>query len=42
MRKGLAKDQRKPMTIVVGRGQNKGVKGRPKGIKGRYKMLDSA
>jgi hypothetical protein len=34
MRKGLAKDQRKPMKVVVARGSNKGIKGRPKGVKG--------
>ncbi|KAL7417553.1 Spb1 C-terminal domain-containing protein [Mrakia frigida] len=41
MRKGLAKDQRRPLKIVVATGTNRGVKGRPKGVKGRYKMLDS-
>lgn len=26
--------------VVVARGANRGVKGRPKGVKGRYKMVD--
>lgn len=39
MRKGLAKDQRKPMKVVVARGSNKGIKGRPKGVKGAFATL---
>jgi AdoMet-dependent rRNA methyltransferase SPB1 len=32
---------RKPMRVVVARGVNRGVSGRPKGVKGRYKMVDA-
>ncbi|KAI8882675.1 FtsJ-domain-containing protein [Backusella circina FSU 941] len=31
---------KKDMKVVVARGSNKGIKGRPKGVKGRYKMVD--
>jgi AdoMet-dependent rRNA methyltransferase SPB1 len=33
-------EKRKLPTLVVGRGFNKGVKGRPRGVKGKYKMVD--
>lgn len=32
--------ERKPPQLVVARGVNRGVKGRPKGTKGRYRMVD--
>lgn len=32
--------KRKPAQLVVARGVNKGLKGRPKGVKGRYKIVD--
>ncbi|KAI3404959.2 SPB1 [Candida oxycetoniae] len=39
--KNAGKDkQRKKLTVVVARGSNKGLSGRPKGIKGKYKMVD--
>lgn len=28
------------MTVVVARGSNRGLSGRPKGVKGKYKMVD--
>lgn len=31
---------RQPAKLVVARGLNKGIKGRPKGVKGRYKIVD--
>jgi AdoMet-dependent rRNA methyltransferase SPB1 len=43
MRKGMssAVKKRKEVKVVVARGANKGVKGRPKGVKGRYSMVDA-
>ncbi|KAG9083520.1 AdoMet-dependent rRNA methyltransferase spb1 [Ceratobasidium sp. 370] len=43
MRKGMASagKQRKEVKVVVAKGVNKGVKGRPKGVKGRYAMVDA-
>ncbi|WLF81931.1 AdoMet-dependent rRNA methyltransferase spb1 [Lodderomyces elongisporus] len=39
--KNSGKDkQRKKLTVVVARGSNRGLSGRPKGIKGKYKMVD--
>ncbi|KAI5957881.1 SPB1 [Candida margitis] len=38
--KNSGKDKRKKMTVVVARGSNRGLSGRPKGIKGKYKMVD--
>ncbi|KAN0060481.1 AdoMet-dependent rRNA methyltransferase spb1 [Thecaphora frezii] len=32
--------QRKQAALVVAKGVNRGLKGRPKGVKGRYKMVD--
>lgn len=42
MKKGAstAKKAKKEVKLVVARGANKGVKGRPKGVKGRYHMVD--
>ncbi|KAL3234243.1 27S pre-rRNA (guanosine(2922)-2'-O)-methyltransferase [Nakaseomyces bracarensis] len=41
MRKVNKKQKTKPkVTLVVAKGKNKGLSGRPKGIKGKYKMVD--
>ncbi|KAI8048378.1 Spb1 C-terminal domain-containing protein [Syncephalis plumigaleata] len=34
------KKPKKDIKLVVARGSNRGLKGRPKGVKGRYKMVD--
>ncbi|CAO1634023.1 unnamed protein product [Parajaminaea phylloscopi] len=39
--KGGAKAKRKETKLVVARGPNRGLKGRPKGVKGRFKMVDA-
>ncbi|KAI0068377.1 FtsJ-domain-containing protein [Artomyces pyxidatus] len=43
MRKGLSKGKKdkKEVKLVVAKGANRGLKGRPKGVKGRYTMVDS-
>ncbi|CAK9441434.1 uncharacterized protein LODBEIA_P53020 [Lodderomyces beijingensis] len=38
--KNAGKEKRKKLTVVVARGSNRGLSGRPKGIKGKYKMVD--
>ncbi|EJD52173.1 FtsJ-domain-containing protein [Auricularia subglabra TFB-10046 SS5] len=39
--KGLGKGKpKKDIKLVVAKGANRGLKGRPKGVKGRYKMVD--
>ncbi|KAK0537115.1 AdoMet-dependent rRNA methyltransferase spb1 [Tilletia horrida] len=42
--KVLAKGQKKPVKkevkLIVAKGTNRGLKGRPKGVKGRYRMVD--
>ncbi|KAK4056580.1 AdoMet-dependent rRNA methyltransferase spb1 [Microbotryomycetes sp. JL221] len=35
-----AKQPKKETKLVVARGANRGIKGRPKGVKGRYKIVD--
>lgn len=41
MRKVTKQQKTKPkVTLVVAKGHNKGLSGRPKGIKGKYKMVD--
>lgn len=41
MKKLTKKQKRKPgATVVVARGSNRGLSGRPKGVKGKYKMVD--
>ena len=40
MSKAKKKKPRAETKVVVARGVNKGVKGRPKGVKGRYKIVD--
>lgn len=40
MRKMTKKQERPKPTLVVARGANRGLKGRPKGIRGKYKMVD--
>lgn len=40
--RAAAKKQQRPQPrLVVARGINRGVKGRPKGVKGRYKIVDA-
>lgn len=39
--KGGAKAKRKETKLVVARGPNRGLKGRPKGVKGHFKMVDA-
>jgi AdoMet-dependent rRNA methyltransferase SPB1 len=43
MRKGMSKGkkEKKEVKVIVAKGVNRGVKGRPKGVKGRYSMVDS-
>ncbi|QRV97763.1 AdoMet-dependent rRNA methyltransferase SPB1 [Ceratobasidium sp. AG-Ba] len=43
MRKGMASGKKKKtdVKVVVAKGVNRGVKGRPKGVKGRYAMVDA-
>lgn len=36
-----AKKPKKEVKVVVAKGVNRGVSGRPKGVKGRYKMVDA-
>lgn len=38
--KAAGKPKQKEVAVVVAKGVNKGVKGRPKGVKGRYKIVD--
>jgi AdoMet-dependent rRNA methyltransferase SPB1 len=40
MRRGVAKNKKKEVKVVVAKGVHKGLKGRPKGVKGRYVMVD--
>ncbi|KAK9455189.1 Spb1 C-terminal domain-containing protein [Dipodascopsis uninucleata] len=40
MRKATKKSIKPQVQVVVARGSNRGVLGRPKGVKGRYKMVD--
>lgn len=39
--KAARKKPRQPARLVVARGANKGIKGRPNGVKGRYRIVDS-
>ena len=41
MSKAGAKKPKKKVSVVVAKGGNRGVQGRPKGTKGRYKMVDA-
>lgn len=41
MAKAGKKKPREKVTVIVARGGNKGVSGRPKGTKGKYKMVDA-
>lgn len=42
MKKGMSKGKKKhDIKVVVAKGPNKGIKGRPKGVKGRYKIVDA-
>jgi len=38
--KAAGKPKKKEVSVVVAKGVNRGVKGRPKGVKGRYKIVD--
>jgi hypothetical protein len=38
--KAAGKPKKKEVAVVVAKGVNRGVKGRPKGVKGRYKIVD--
>ncbi|OTB06175.1 hypothetical protein M426DRAFT_319243 [Hypoxylon sp. CI-4A] len=38
--KASKKKPKQPAKLVVARGLNRGIKGRPKGVKGRYKIVD--
>ncbi|KAI1335244.1 Spb1 C-terminal domain-containing protein [Xylariaceae sp. FL0016] len=40
MRKATKKKPSTPAKLVVARGVNRGIQGRPKGVKGRYKIVD--
>ena len=39
--KAYGKDKKKEKKLVVAKGANKGVKGRPRGVKGKYKIVDA-
>ncbi|KAL7625797.1 AdoMet-dependent rRNA methyltransferase spb1 [Parahypoxylon ruwenzoriense] len=39
--KAAKKKPKQPAKLVVARGLNRGIKGRPKGVKGRYKIVDA-
>jgi AdoMet-dependent rRNA methyltransferase SPB1 len=41
MARAARKQPKRAVKVVVARGGNKGISGRPKGTKGRYKMVDS-
>lgn len=41
MSKAAKKKPKQKITVVVARGGNNGIKGRPKGTKGKYKMVDA-
>ena len=41
MSRALKKKPKSKVTVVVARGANNGLKGRPKGTKGKYKMVDA-
>ena len=41
MSKAARKTPRKQVKVVVARGGNRGIQGRPKGVKGRYKIVDA-
>ncbi|KAF2269776.1 AdoMet-dependent rRNA methyltransferase [Lojkania enalia] len=41
MSRAAKKKPKQKVTVVVARGGNNGIKGRPKGAKGKYKMVDS-
>lgn len=41
LRRAAAGEKRQERKVVVAKGVNKGVKGRPKGVKGKYKIVDA-
>ena len=40
MARAAKKEPKRQVKVVVARGGNRGIKGRPRGTKGRYKMVD--
>lgn len=40
LRKATKKKPKQSIKVVVAKGSNKGIKGRPSGVKGRYKIVD--
>ena len=41
MSKALKKRPKQQVKVVVARGNNRGISGRPRGVKGRYKLVDA-
>lgn len=41
LRRAAAGEKKQERKVVVAKGVNRGVKGRPKGVKGRYKIVDA-
>ena len=41
MGRAQGREKKKEKKVVVAKGVNRGVKGRPKGVKGRYKIVDA-
>jgi AdoMet-dependent rRNA methyltransferase SPB1 len=41
MSKAAKKKPKMQVKVVVARGGNKGIAGRPRGVKGRYKIVDA-
>jgi len=41
MARAAKKKPQQKVTLVVARGGNRGISGRPKGTKGKYKMVDA-
>jgi AdoMet-dependent rRNA methyltransferase SPB1 len=41
MSRAMKKKPKSKVAVVVARGGNNGIKGRPKGTKGKYKMVDA-
>lgn len=41
MSKAAKKKPRRQVKVVVARGSNRGIAGRPRGVKGKYKIVDA-
>ena len=41
MKKGMKRKPRQQVKLVVARGGNRGISGRPRGVKGKYKIVDA-